>query len=57
MTRVCWGAAAKYTADPVLEWCWASRRRQFVGIEPAMVCDTDPTLNRKWVGMLTSCVS
>ena len=26
------------------------RRRRFAGIEPAMGCDADPTLNRNWVG-------
>ena len=37
MSRVC----AKYTADPVMEWCWAS------------VVDDWPTLNQQWAATLT----
>ena len=43
---ICWGAVAQYTADPVLGVVLGQRRRQFVGIEPAMGCDSSPTLNR-----------
>ena len=32
------------------------RRRKLTSIEPAMVCDADPTLHRNWVGRLTWCV-
>ena len=52
MACVCWGAAAKYTADPML----GQRRRRFVSIELAMGWDAGPTLNRNWVGRPTSCV-
>ena len=45
MPRVC----AKYTTDPVL----GQRRRRLTGIEPAMGCYADPTLDRNLVGRPT----
>ena len=52
------GAVERHSHNsiPSAEVVLSQRRRQFVGIEPAMGCDAGPTLNRNRVGRPTSCV-
>ena len=41
---------AQVYSRPSVGLMLGQRRRRLTGIEPAMGCDTDPTLNPNWVG-------